>query len=162
MNMQEALNVLRPKGNTKDDLKSAYRQACKKYHPDVNPNGLELMKMINTAYDFLKKHLNKWHYQSINHGIPIDQVMQEIFDKIKHIPGIEPEVCGTWLWVSGDTKPYKKQLKEAGLRWARKKARWYWRPEGYRKKSRRVFTMDEIRLTFGYQELETEPLEAIA
>ena len=159
--MQEALNVLRPKGNTKDDLKSAYRQACKKYHPDVNPNGLELMKLINAAHDFLKKHIKKWNYQNVNEDIPIDEVMQAIFDKIKRFPGIEIEVCGTWLWVSGDTKPYKGQLKESGLKWARKKGQWYWSPAGYRKKSRRVFTMDEIRRTFGSQELDTEPLTAV-
>lgn len=162
MNIQEALNILRPDGNTDEALKSAYRTACKKYHPDVNPDGLELMKLINAAYEFLKKNMSRWSFHQVNDDIPIDEILQEILSKIRHIPGIDLEICGTWLWVSGNTKPYKELFKEAGLRWAPKKFRWYWRPEGYRKRTRHVFDMDEIRATFGSQELETEPLEAVA
>ena len=162
MNIQEALNILRPTGNTDEALKSAYRIACKRYHPDVNPDGLELMKLINAAYDFLKKNLAKWNHQNVNYDISIDEILQEIINKIKKYPGIELEICGTWLWVSGETRPYKEYLKEAGLRWAPNKHRWYWRPESYRKKSKKVFSMDEIRAAFGTTELETEPLQAIA
>jgi len=162
MTLQKALNILRPSGNTDDDLKRAYRIACKRYHPDVNPDGLELMKLINAAYEFLKKHIHKWHYQQVNDDIPIDEVLQGIINKIKHFRDISLEICGTWLWVSGNTRPVKDYLKEAGLRYAPKKHQWYWRPAGYRKRSKRIFTMEEIRATYGSDELETEPFEAVA
>jgi DnaJ-class molecular chaperone len=41
MTTQEALNILKPAGNTLDDLKTAKRDLAKKYHPDINPSGLE-------------------------------------------------------------------------------------------------------------------------
>ncbi len=35
---------------TKDQVKKAYRELCKKYHPDVCKTGEERMKEINNAY----------------------------------------------------------------------------------------------------------------
>ena len=161
MELQQALNILKPNGNDPDSLKKAYRQACLKYHPDHNPNGLEMMKLINCAYDFLKKHLHKWNFNDVNNDTPIDEVLQELFDKIKHFVNIKAEVCGTWLWLSGETWRYKKQLKEYGFKWASKKRQWYWSPPGYRKRTKKVFSMDEIRSKYGSVELEPELRSAI-
>lgn len=156
MNIEQALNILKPNGNSHDELKTAYRNACKKYHPDINPNSLELMKLINCAYDFLKKNLNKWSHTQTTNDTPIDEVLQDLFNKIKHFVNIKSEVCGTWLWISGETWRYKKELKEYGFKWAFKKKQWYWSPAGYRKRTKRVFTMDEIRSKYGLIELEPE------
>lgn len=140
MNVSQALNILKPE-------KAAYRAACKRYHPDINPDGAEIMKLINAAYDFLKKHLGQWSTsQRDRTETPIDEIFSEILNRI-HI-----EVCGTWLWVTGNTRPYKDALKAAGLKFARK----YWRPE-----SRRVLSLDEIRFTFGSREIETEERETL-
>ena len=35
---------------------SVYRQAALKFHPDRNPAGAEMMKIINAAYDVLKDY----------------------------------------------------------------------------------------------------------
>ncbi len=162
MNITEALNTIKPLGNTPDDLRSAYRAACKKYHPDVNPNGLEIMKAVNAAYSFLKKNLTKWNHTQQTNDTSIPDILQAIFDKIKHFGNIEAEVCGSWLWVSGETWRYKKELKAAGLKWAAKKRQWYWSPAGYKKRSKRVFEMPEIRALFGSCELDQEPLAAVS
>ena len=159
--MEQALNVLRPQGNSEGDLKSAYRQACKKYHPDINPDGLELMKVVNAAYAFLRKHINKWNFNNQTNDTSLTEAMQAIFDKIRHFSKIKIEVCGAWIWVSGETQRYKKQLKEFGLRWAPKKKQWYWNDGKYRKKSKRVLDMNEIRTLYGSVELETEPLKQV-
>lgn len=135
MTFEQAINILKPSGDTAQDLRSAYLQACKQYHPDVNPNGLELMKLINLAYEFLTKHTGKWSYKSANSKPSIIDDISEIFDKIKRFNGIEAEVCGIFLWLSGETWRYKKQLKECGFRWSHNKFAWYWRPADYRKKS---------------------------
>lgn len=58
---------------------------------------------------------------------------------------LEIEICGTWVWVSGDTKPVKEGLKAAGFRWAPKKMKWYWKPAGQRSFGRGKWSMDEIR-----------------
>ena len=47
--------------------------------------------------------------------------------------GIEIEVCGSWVWVSGDTKPHKERLKALGFCWHSKKHCWYKSSNGYRR-----------------------------
>ena len=55
MNQYDALKILGLSGQiSQDDIKKAYKKACAKYHPDRNPAGLEIMKMVNVAYSVLK------------------------------------------------------------------------------------------------------------
>lgn len=55
MNPYEILGVRI--GATIDEIKSAYKNLAKKYHPDISkePNAVEMMKQINNAYDVLTK-----------------------------------------------------------------------------------------------------------
>lgn len=51
MNQHDALKVLGLSGQVSpESIKLAYKKACSKYHPDRNPAGLEIMKMVNVAY----------------------------------------------------------------------------------------------------------------
>ena len=68
-----------------------------------------------------------------------------IIDALINFENIEIELVGTWLYVTGDTRAIKDHLKELKVRWAGKKKCWYWHPEGYVKKSKRTFSMEEIR-----------------
>ena len=55
MQIKDAANILNLNGNvTPDDVKKAYRKAAMQYHPDRNPAGDEMMKVINVAFDLLK------------------------------------------------------------------------------------------------------------
>jgi len=57
MNIYDAAKILGLSGEiTPEQSKAAYRDACKKYHPDVNPAGENMMKIVNQAYDALKKY----------------------------------------------------------------------------------------------------------
>lgn len=39
MTLHEAIKVIKPSGNSAEDLTAAYRLLAKKYHPDINPDG---------------------------------------------------------------------------------------------------------------------------
>src|SRR5690349_6718841 len=90
--------------------KDAYRKACSQYHPDRNPAGLEMMKAVNQAYDTLKDYTGN-ESVSVEYG-------HELFAALTAIMSfnLEIEVCGAWVWVSGDTKPHKDALKSAGYK----------------------------------------------
>jgi hypothetical protein len=82
------------------------------------------------------------------------QLPQETLETISQL-NLTIEVCGTWVWVSGDTKPHREALKKSGFRWASKKAQWYFRPED--SKARRhngSWSMDKIRSKYGSDKVQ--------
>ena len=71
------------------------------------------------------------------------------------LAGINIEICGSWVWVTGNTYPNREALKAAGLRYSKGKAAWYWKPEGSHSKARRNYSMDEIRQLHGSERIKT-------
>ena len=75
-----------------------------------------------------------------------------IINALCKIPGLIVELCGCWLWISGDTRPHKEELKAAGCRWSSSKKMWYWRhQEDGAHWSRGKKSMGEIRMKYGSQ-----------
>lgn len=60
MNYYEILNI--KQNATKQDIKNAYRNLAKLYHPDVNPNTEKEFKIINQAYEILSNDDKKEEY----------------------------------------------------------------------------------------------------
>lgn len=122
---------------TIEDLKREYRRLAMLHHPDMPHGDVKTMQAINTEYqarfDFLKDLANgKADRQADIHEESRDFVA--IIDKIIGLDGLEIELVGCWVWVSGDTKRHKDALKAAGMRWSGKRQRWYWRPGESRKR----------------------------
>ena len=86
--------------------------------------------------------------QSIEQTQLIEQI-NSVISQIDNLPGISIEVCGRWIWVSGDTKPVKTELRDAGFFWATKKKKWYWRPADEKKRFRGRQSMQKIREKYG-------------
>ncbi len=82
---------------------------------------------------------------------------EELNNAVVHLEGIEIEVCGMWVWVSGDTKPHKDALGKngAGYRWAPKKKKWYYRHSECKSRgSRGKFSMNDIRERHGSEKIK--------
>ncbi|HIT44355.1 TPA: molecular chaperone DnaJ [Candidatus Avacholeplasma faecigallinarum] len=60
------------KGASQEEIKKAYRQLAKKYHPDINkePGAEEKFKEINEAYDTLSDEQKKARYDQFGHEDP--------------------------------------------------------------------------------------------
>lgn len=58
------LNV--DKNATLDEIKKAYRNLSKKYHPDVNPDGEEKFKEIAEAYNVLSNETKRKQYDGVD------------------------------------------------------------------------------------------------
>ena len=149
MNIKDAARLLNMSGTvTAEDIKNAYRRAAKQYHPDRNPAGAEMMKLINSAYDLLKDFNGCLpEYETQETAYP--DALNDALNAIAGLSGLEIEVCGAWVWVSGNTKEHKEVLKTTGFKYASKKKRWYFRPEDWSSRSRGNLSMEDIREKYG-------------
>lgn len=161
MIIQDALNVLSIDGVYNPEVvKQAYRKACSKYHPDRNPAGSDMMKLVNEAYETLQDKSGEAMAgrEGSEYGDELFQALQALVGL-----GLEIEVCGSWVWLHGDTKPHKETLKQAGFRWASHKKLWYYRPQGYKSRGRGRYSMQQIREKHGSERVhlrERERLQA--
>lgn len=145
-----------------EDIKNQYKRLALKLHPDMGGN-VEDMARLNVEFDFCRKHNFNIH-KSKSGGTYTDQTQDtpddvtnrfaEIIEHLIHMEGLEIEICGSFLWVGGNTRPHKDELKGMGFRWASKKRRWFLAPQGWRKKGRRELTMGEIRDNYGSQRID--------
>ena len=151
---------------TIQELKKEYKRLVYLYHPDrQNGDTIETMKAVNNEYEtkhayilahpFNEDEKKRNFYANVNDGY------REQISKIVFIPEIEIEICGSWIWVTGNTKPVKDAIKEAGYYWSKNKSAWYWRPDGYKSYGKKNWDMDRIRNTYGSQKVEKEERQQV-
>lgn len=154
------------KATTLEELKTIYHKLAMENHPDRGGSA-EAMKEVNNLYEEFFKILKNTHrnkdgetYTKETTEAPAD--FMNIIDELLKMGGIKIEIIGSFIWVSGDTKPHKEALKTLGFKWHSKKLNWYKAPEGYRKRNNKRYSMDQVRGMFGVQaEYNTEAAKAI-
>ena len=155
-----------PAPETAEELKKKYRELVFKHHPDQGGN-TEDMKKVNAEHKKLFAKVGHIHTNSKGERYekaPNETAEQfvEIMNTLIRFERVLIEICGTFIWVSGDTKPYKEQLKEMGFRWSANKLNWYLAPKDFRKRSQRDFSMSDIRDMFGSETVENKPFKKLA
>ena len=158
MKKEDAIKILGLNGELNPAIiKKAFRSLSKKFHPDINPAGNQMQIALNEAYAVLKDFSGTLENKELNYGEDLNQALNSII----HCVGLNIEICGAWVWVSGNSKPFKANLKEAGFRWASKKKKWYFRPSDWKSKGRGKMSMDNIRLKYGSKEVHISYIPAL-
>lgn len=143
-----------------EELKKVYKELVLKHHPDRGGDN-QTMAKINNEYGEAFKILQ---VKSTNKTEQAEKVEEypAIINELLNLSGIQIEICGAWLWISGNTKPHKDRLKALGCWWASKKLMWYWRPAEAKCYSRgKTQTMDQIRMKYGSTVLKAKEREKI-
>lgn len=140
-----------------DELKKVYRRLAMQHHPDRG-GSTEIMKEINREHDALFETLKTQHNAKADQYHKTTETPEEfrnIIEVLLKLDGLEVELCGAWLWIGGNTKKHKSELKKAGCRWSNNKKLWYWRhPEDGAHWSKGRKSIGEIRAKYGSQVFE--------
>ena len=137
---------------TLEELKKTFHRLCLKLHPDIGGSDEE-MKILNAEYEQLFERVKNIHvnkdgetYEKETQETP--QEFQSLIAELLKLDGIEIEIIGCFVWVSGNTKPHKEQLKALGFRWHSKKKCWYKSPDNYHRWGGGEYSMDDIRMMY--------------
>ena len=146
------------------EVKQAFKQYAFKLHPDrggshdafveMQSQYLAKLKSLNgqTSTGFDKKEHTYYYNESVE-----SEVMEKITELLNlKANDLDIELCGVWLWVSGNTRAYKEKLKELALKWHSKRSKWYFHTKTNRKRRMSKMSMDQIRYAYGSRSFEAE------
>lgn len=147
---------------TLDQLKAEYRRLCLRFHPDSNSPEADTATMaaINAEHDRVFEQLKAEHNRraaadpehKTRYTTETPAEFRDIVAALLKLDGLTVELCGSWLWIGGDTMRHKDALKAAGCSWAPKKRLWSWHhAEDGSRHFRGKATMAEIRSKYGSQ-----------
>ena len=145
---------------TLEELKKSYKKLALKLHPDCGGNNEE-MAQLNNEYDELFSKLKNTHKNKNDETYTkeTDETPEQFKDILNRLfvlkmDGVEIEIVGTFIWLTGNTKPYKDDVKALVFRYSPKKYAWYKAPKDYKKRSHKNYDMDTIRGMYGSQKIK--------
>lgn len=140
---------------TLNEVKSLYRQLAKQFHPDKGGD-LATMQAINNEYALAIAIIAKggtFTAEEAEAEILNAEAYKNAVNAIINLSGINIEICGGWIWVTGNTYQHKAILKNAGFYFASKKVAWYFRSVEYKTNNRKTLSLDGIRTKYGSQQI---------
>jgi len=142
---------------TPQDVKNLYRKLAFKYHPDRGGDN-DTMKRVNAMYHKALESLHGFTTKGSDgrdHTYYYNQkVEQAVLDKVEqllslNLTGCTVEIIGTWVWVSGKTKPHQDSLNTAKCLWHNERQMWFWHGPRYKSKYNKRVSMNDLRHAYG-------------
>ena len=159
---------------SKEECKKLYKKLAFMYHPDRGGD-TETMKAINAEFDYVmennifksskkdtskkdtKKDTSKKDTKK-DYDFSSSQ-FKDIISALIRLEGLEIEITGCFIWVTGNTYPQKDIIKSLGFRYSRNKKAWYIAPPEYfaqKRSYKKSYSMNDIRNKYGSQKFESE------
>ena len=153
-----------------DEGKQMFWELAKKFHPDVNQNAdSEIFKAISSAWDEVKRALADKHAADNGNSSNFSTWANAMFDALmstaielsKISPSLIVTITGYWIWVEGNTKDHKDEIKKVvlkvpnkfggiysyGAKFSPKKQAWYF--AGVKSSGKGNMTLDQIKSSYG-------------
>ena len=137
-----------------NEAKKIYKQLAKQLHPDIGGTDEEF-KLLNKIYNDIIEY--KIYFSN---GVKFDLELEKVISQILHFENINIEVIGSWIWISGDTRAIKDNLKELSFKWASKKKMWFYGEMKGRNPKQK--SMDDIKSKYGCTTLKTKYKERLS
>jgi hypothetical protein len=141
---------------TIDEAKNLFRKLCLELHPDKG----------GKATDFIEMHKQfKAFKPTIETKNDVNFDADEFYNliqKFENFEGIILNFVGSFIWIEGNTRDCKDELKQIKLDgykpifWAKVKKAWFFSPLEYKKKSGKVSSLEEIKSRYGCKTFATK------
>jgi len=142
---------------TLQELRKTYKKLAFENHPDKGGD-VEIMKAINNEYERLSKILINSNEDFTAEQKEAEAAYSEaIIEKLNVLfkfEGLIIEIVGYWIWLTGATYTHRAEIKEAGFKFAKAKAAWFWHDGEFRKKSKKRYDLETIREMYGSEEVK--------
>ena len=144
-----------------NSLRSTYKKFLIKYNPDNNAEDTTAdMQEINAEYALMFERLKNGfehseHYdratdrQKQNYSWEKDKQIREMIIALSRLEGLIIEICGVWIYVRGNTKQHRQELRALGLTWNRQKECWIIHFDDYYRHGQQSMSMNYIREKYG-------------
>ncbi len=139
-----------------EELRKFARPFIVKFHPDRggDPEAMVALNAIiaKLSESFVNRSGKRYAEETGKAYAPNESVNEKVAAAIRFVMGLDgiaAELCGTWLYVSGDTKPHKEALKANGFLWSGPKKMWYFNGQPKKRYFGKSKSMDYIRMMHG-------------
>jgi curved DNA-binding protein CbpA len=161
MNKEKAHRILGINNNvTVEQATKAYKKAIFKHHPDHGgtcESFIELQKayeLVMSSLTYTGKQYNKQKSElediQKNYTQELINKMMSIIEALSYSDDVSLNLCGNWIWLTGNTKPIKEKLKSLKFKFSKNKSAWYWYEGKYRRYGgKEVYTLNDIAYRYG-------------
>lgn len=142
-----------------DEAKQLFKKLALENHPDRGGDTATMQK-INADYKFIVAKLingSNFTTEQTENEVKFSEQYQTVINAIIALEGLNIELVGTWVWVTGNTYQHKEILKANGLFFAPKKQAWYFRSEDNKCKFSQKLDLDQIKSKYGSITLSGKP-----
>lgn len=144
------------------EVRALFHEFCLKMHPDKGGDH-DVFVSMNAEYETVisraaASEAGRATAEDRRTGFTFagEKEIARMIAELMKVPGIVIEICGSWLWIGGETFTVHEQLKALGFKFSGKKKMWYWSPYMGAKRKRGRYSMEKIRDTFGSYLIENE------
>lgn len=140
---------------TIEDVKRTFKDLAKRLHPDNGGNAEDFKSMMSeykTAFDRLKNvHQSKDGdtYEKKTETTETPEQFASAINAVINFDDIEIELVGAWIWLNGNTYPYRDIIKEAGYFWSSKHKKWYYNGDQFKSKKHSKKSFSDIEEIYG-------------
>lgn len=139
-------------GLNPDEAKKQFKKLCIELHPDNKETGnAEKFKQMFNEFQNLDKANETTNETANEKEIEISESMQNIILELSKYDFINMFLCGSWLWISGNTFQIKEILKSLNCKFAPNKKMWFYTET--KSSGRGNMDIEEIKTRYGTKEI---------